>query len=1017
MATKTTETKAPSPQPITRSGNKFTTKWKQSGEYTDGQQWQYRLNIHSEWKRYPDASSADIGVKVTEKNINIPLENFHPVRRERYLTSFKFRVRGNKKNTDKEKFSWSDWASKEYVLKSPHTPKVETETTNNKTKFSWTVDNSATENRPFYRVSVWTALINDYNHSPKENTEWDLITTATTHEGASISKSGYSSAIGGFRATGYVEFTESSSKIAEGSWTRMVKIVSEGCAGEAVAYQYHVYGQAMQANQTDSTVNETSGGYSIKIEWDTAMDKSKPIDETNIQWVIAEPNSDTSCPTGLSWNDARTVYDTGEGESAVINVDATVGYDQCLYTRVNTTHDGVPTYGAAVLQVMGKLSPPTITVGTTSQPNATAQITISHGFVVDGTKVAIIYNKNGAETIVGLFSDSRTATVKCPAWDSDDTVTFGAKAVLPKSTSSHTDSGVTIYDVEAYMESDLVMQSGTVAKAPSDVSLSKSGDDVRVSWQNNWTDATGIELSWSENQFAWESTDQPETFEIDNPYLTSWRIAGLETGKTWYIRVRSFVEGDTNVKAYSPFSPTVLINLSSAPSIPTLALSRGVVPVGETVTASWEYASTDGTPQDEARIYSYASGTYTLIATSKTQEYIDLKFSTAGAYQLCIEVISASGQRSGKSSLINLTVATPLSCSMTNSLQDVTVIDADEDEVTVHALTALPLTATVTGAGTGGTTSLTIIRTDAYHLERPDESEVDGYEGETILSYTQTGNDQISIDYDDLIGSLDDGGLYRLTATVTDNIGQVASVSEDFEVLWARQALVPEGEVIIDNEHYAAIIKPIAPTGTISTDVCDIYRLSADKPALVYKGAVFGEKYVDPYPAIGENGGYRLVFRTKDGDYTTTDNMLAFSDFYDDTLDITDSIINFGGETLVLQYNIDVSHQWEKGFVSERFLDGSVKGYWNAGTMRSGNVSSVSIPLLEEDIISALRRLSEYEGKCHVRTPDGSSFPADVQVSESWTHGKRWTMADFQFNITRTDSEPEGIEYVDWVSV
>ena len=1005
------ETKKPTGLSITRNGNKFITKWHQGGkDYDDGQQWQYAIG--NGWTKYPGASDSNIGVKKTEKNINIALADYWPSGKK--LTAFKFRVRGNQKKSGKENLGWSDWESKEYELKVPSTPDVKAETSNNKTKFSWTVTNDTNKNRPFRRVSVWTALKENYNDAPSKNTQWTLITTQSTHEGASISKSGYSSALGGFQATGYVEFTESSSKIAEGNWTRMVKIVAQGCAGDSVSYDYHVYGQAGQAVQTDGVVNQTSSGYAIKVSWDTAMDRSTPIDDTVIQWVIAEPNPDMSCPPGLSWTDGRTVYDTGDDESAVINIDTSVGYDQCLYTRVNTQHDGVTTYGAAILQVTGKLTPPGITVGTTSQSTATAQITITHNFAIDGSRVAIIYNNNGAETIVGLVSRADTFTVKCPAWSEGDTVTFGAKAVLPKTVSSSTDDGVTIYDVDAYMESDLIMQSGTVAQAPSNVVLAKSDDDVRVSWQNNWNDATGIELSWSENQWAWESTDQPDTFEIDNPYLTAWRIAGLETGKTWYIRVRAFVEGDSNAKAYSPFSPTVAINLSSSPSIPTLALSQGVVPVGANVTASWDYASTDGTPQDEARIYSYANDAYTLIATAQTQEYIDLKFSTAGAYQLCVEVISASGQSSGKSPLINLAVAEPLVCTVTNSLEDVTVTDDDEEERTVHALTQLPLTATVTGAGTGGTISLVITRAAAYYLERPDESNTDGFMGETILSYTQTGINEISIEYDDLIGSLDDGGLYTLTATVTDNIGQSASVSEDFEVLWSHQAIVPEGLVLMDSDNCAAMITPIAPEGTTATDVCDIYRLSADKPLLVYSGAVFGQKYVDPYPAMGENGGYRFVFRTADGDYTTADNTLAFYDCYDDTFSPVGTIINFAGETVVLRYDLDISHQWDKGFVSERFLDGSIKGYWNTGVERSGSVKTVSVPAAEEGIISSMRRLAEYTGRCHVRTPDGSSFAADVRVSESWgTVGKK---VDFQLEITRTDSEPEGIEYADWMA-
>jgi hypothetical protein len=55
------------------------------------------------------------------------------------------------------------------------------------------------------------------------------------------------------------------------------------------------------------------------------------------------------------------------------------------------------------------------------------------------------------------------------------------------------------------------------------------------------------------------------------------------------------------------------------------------------------------------------------------------------------------------------------------------------------SLTALPLTATVTGSGTGGTTTLVIERAEDYHIDRPDEQDFNGFEGETILLFSQTG--------------------------------------------------------------------------------------------------------------------------------------------------------------------------------------------------------------------------------------------------------------------------------------
>ena len=369
-----------------------------------------------------------------------------------------------------------------------------------------------------------------------------------------------------------------------------------------------------------------------------------------------------------------------------------------------------------------------------------------------------------------------------------------------------------------------------------------------------------------------------------------------------------------------------------------------------------------------------------------------------------METISESGETSGKSDLVAITVAPAATCSMTNSLQDITITDDDESTRTVRSLTRLPLTVTVTGAGTGDTTSLVITRAEDYHVERPDESDQNGNEGETILSADQTGSDQITIGLDDLIGSLDDGAKYTLKAIVTDSIGQTAETSEDFEVHWSDQAIIPDGEYLIDRGENIAIINVIAPAGASASAVCDIYRLSADKPVLIYKGAEFGKKYVDPYPAFGNNAGYRLVYITECGDYNTAENVLAFLDLYDEQVEGRSTIINFDGGQIELAHDLKFSSQWEKDFVTIKHLGGSTRSYWMKGVQRKGSITAVSIPDDNEDLLASIRRLSEHEGECHVRTPEGSSFAADVQVSEKWDKGRG--IVDFTLNVTKT--EPKG---------
>ena len=979
MASKNKKSSKPSGLTITRNGNKFVCEWKiPSSKYGDGQQF-----------KATGVKAVSITKTLTKKTVTVDLSARYPAGKE--LSAVSFSVRGN---TDKKKDNkgWSDWASKEFALYKPRKPTLEAELTGtNKCKFTWTVSDTGTDTHyPFARVVIQTKLVKDCTWDPEDD-DWKEADEETSSS-----------------ASSYKEITENSATLAQGNYTRLVRIKSQGAGGESGwTYAKHVYSTAKEAVQTAGKVSDTSAGYDVQVNWNTAWDKSTPIDESVVEWVMTAPLSDMSCPSGLSWNAGATIEDTEGNESAHLTIDATLAEDQCLFTRINTKHDSNITYGTPKLQKTGVLKAPTgLAVEDVDPAAQTAKITATNESAVPGTEIEIIYRKNGSETIVGVIDGSPDyRTVKCPKWEDTDVVSFGVRTVLPKNTTTKTDEGVTIYTIETHMTSDVVWQSGSVATAPTSLTLERVDGDVRATWENNWSDANIIELSWSDDRNAWESTNAPETFDINNPFATSWRIAGLETGRTWYVRARAVYDSGDG-KTYSPYSQMKEINLSSSPDIPTLTLSQGVVAARQGFTASWEYESTDGTPQSEARIYEYdGDETYTEIGRTTTEEYIDLPgWSVEDTYLICVEVISESGQSSGKSGAVAITVAPAVTCSMDNSLQDTTITDDDGTERTVRALLTLPLTVTVEGAGTGGTTSVAITRAEDYHVERPDGSDRNGNEGETIISITQTGEDPISIGLEDLIGTLDDGAKYILTAIVTDSIGQVAETSENFEVHWIDQAIIPSGEYLIDREENVAIINVIAPDGASESATCDIYRLSADKPQLIFKGAEFGESYVDPYPAFGNSSGYRLVYITECGDYNTAENVLAFYDMFDEQLDGLKTIIDFDGEQIELAYDLKLSSQWEKDFATRKHLGGSIRGYWMKGVQRKSSVTAVHIPDDEEDLIEAMRRLSEYEGECHIRTPEGSSFTADIQVSESWDDGRE--TVSFTIDVTRT--EPAG---------
>ena len=322
------------------------------------------------------------------------------------------------------------------------------------------------------------------------------------------------------------------------------------------------------------------------------------------------------------------------------------------------------------------------------------------------------------------------------------------------------------------------------------------------------------------------------------------------------------------------------------------------------------------------------------------------------------------------------------------------------------------MSVTANGAGSSGTSIVTITRATSYQMARPDETEFHGFEGESIAVLNFTGEGTVSINRDDLIGSLDDGAKYTLTLTVKDNFGQTSTTSMDFGVAWTHQAVIPDGTVEIDEDALVAKITPNSVIGMAETDTCDIYRLSSDMPELIVSGATFGTTYVDPYPAIG--GGYRLVCVTANGDYITANSMPAWVDI-DTEWDYDHSIINFDGEQVLLYYNLDLSNNWEKDFQATRYLGGSVKGDWNAGVIRTATLSTVAFTEYDPDVINGLRLLSEYTGICHIRTLDGSSFKADLQVQEDRDHDDYGTKASFSISCTRVDPEElDGMTLEQW---
>lgn len=1003
-------TKAPTGLAISRNNGVYSVSWKCGDKnYSKGQQFQYRIN-----------SGGWVGLSVTagarSKAVGFNIASYYPTTGA-ILYNVSVRIRGKKKGG-----AWSAWATTTYTNYVPNVPSLEAsldDQQTNKCTFTWNLTTEATDARPYYHVRWETILVKESDVTDGSKLTWNS------------SALGWNTGAGSYASS--VTMTEDTTLLADASYTRWFRVCGRGARGSSAwRYSKHVYARPYQAKIEEAEVTQTDAeGLTCYAKWKADQTASHPIDYTTVQYLITVPNAGLTCPSGAQWNDANISADTEATDAVRFSIDDVLDKDECLFVRANTAHDTNVTYSEPKLASVGDLKDPTDLSYQVDNVNHTlTSVSVDNNSDVPDSFIAIVYRAGSNpedELVVGIIphgaSQPLVTPVQCPDWSGESAFSIGAYAAV--GTYNANSVG---YTVKAKMRSaSTIWVGGAVPVAPENVNVVQSPitGTATVTWNWTWEEASFAQLSWTDHDDAWESTDEPEIYNITKPKATKWNISGLELGKKWFIAVR-LVSGNPEEEnaIYSPWSDMKDIILSSVPNVPSLNLSARVITEGEEITASWDFVSNDGTGQISAEIKDEDDN---LIAHTETQKEVvidtgALGWSQGETHSLSVRVTSESNRTTEWSNPVSIVVAEALNCAIseTSLVADSEIITVDGN-VTVryfNSLTEMPLTVSLSGVNSNVTATLTVERTADYHMDRPDETQFDGYEGEIVYLTAQNTNENIIINQDDLIGLLDDEAHYRVFVTFKDVYGQSMSDSVDFEVHWDHQAIVPEASVEIDEENLIAKLTPIAPTGTLTGDTCDIYRLSADRPELIVKDATFGTQYVDPYPAIGEFGGHRFVFKTVNGDYITANNDIAWTDTGLEDGDILESekaIIDFDGNQLLLYYNVDVGHQWDKDFQQTKYLGGSIQGDWNAGVSRSGSISATMITLTDAEQIRMMRELAVYTGVCHVRTTDGSSYTADVQVSEDRDHDDYGKLASFSLTITRVDTETlDGLTYAQW---
>ena len=1141
-------TKPPTGLSISRSGGTFTCTWHiGDSDYKDGQQFYWNRNGVRQW------GVGGIGTGTTSYNVYPNLNGLTSitfgVRGNR--TYYTQKVKKKKKKYEPYWSTWSSYTYKLSLPYAPEVS-YELDTNNAYSgKFSWSIKEAddTTKNYPFLRYE-WESILVYKHNDTNPPTDWSDGGSAdgkvekgsgttgsgtwSKHEDAAFWNDPDASYARWFRvrsvgAAGATAWRyahhvyamprpayDVNAKAIPRAGDAGYSVVAEWTAPESIPYPiendlitYAVVKPRTVAKPVRATYELTQD--SAIVEGKTYYTRSgeegsyvyTPVETPVIEDLATyyEATGGTMVTTmdypaeSPSWSQAGVIIDTTDRDAMTFSITEVLDNDECIFVKIDTKHDSFTTVGVPTLAEggVGPLPKPKVKQIVPNPSTYRVSIQADNNSALEASFLAIYYRTEDKpdtyQTIGVLKHANNQITVQCPEWG-DKEFSIGVQCLVADySPIERSSEGVTEYSItNIKMQSDISWDEGRVPMPPKYVELSApNSSTIRVLWDWTWTEANKTELSWADHADAWESTDGPQTYEVTDLFAGAWNIAGVAVG-TWYVRARLIREDEGSV-LYGLYSDIKQIKLSSAPAIPSLILSSGVVHEEGEVTCYWAYVSTDGTAQMQADIceatldpvtnkYTYGD----IIDKTASAQHLTIPIQKLGwkageTHYLAVRVISVSGEQSqGWSTPVPIKVAEPLTVifDSTSLTRRTTVIEypiyviTEDTEInsekiyytrsgeeepytytevsspvvgdistyyeqsggqtqTSDYLTNLPLNFTVSSKGAASSITVMIERSSNFHMRRPDESELDGYEGEIVATKTFDGDGSYSITKEDLIGYLDDDANYRLVAVAKDSFGQSAK-SEDLEftVDWEHQAVVPSAECQMDEENYAVILKPLLPDGYVKQpgDVCDIYRLSVDAPELIYENAEFGERYVDPYPTLGDMGGHRFVFKTANGDYTTEDNHIAWYDTRDDEndyLDLFSVLIDFNGDQISLPYNVQLSNRWAKDFQQTNYLGGSVQGDWNPAVNRTGSVSTIGIVTDEfgldelDGTIEAVRRLATYPGICHIRTPDGSSYSANINVSEDREEKMINKIAKYSLEITAVDShELDGVTYELW---
>lgn len=544
----------------------------------------------------------------------------------------------------------------------------------------------------------------------------------------------------------------------------------------------------------------------------------------------------------------------------------------------------------------------------------------------------------------------------------------------------------------------------TIPAVPSGITTIKgtSATSIYVEWAKVNT-ATSYDLEYATKKSYFDNTD--ETTPINGIEFTHFEKTGLESGEEYFFRVRA-----TNSEGSSAWSPIKSVIIGKDPIAPTTWSSTTTVIVGEKLVLFWVHNAEDGSSQTYAELE--------LIINGNRQVYtVENKASEEDKDKTSSYEINTSEYVEGTT--IQWRVRTAGITRVYGDWSTQRTVDVyapptieislrDSQSKDIETLTSFPCY--IRGLA-GPNTQLpigyhvSIISNDIYETVDNVGNPKTVNKGESVYSKYFDTSYALMVELNAGNINLENNIKYTLQVTVAMNSGLSAESSIDFTVSWTDVEYEPNAEIAIDEETYAASIRPYCENefgALIDGVLLSVYRRDFDGNYTEICTGLENSKSIyvtDPHPSL-DYARYRVIATVEStGAMSYCDipgfpvngqsviiqweeDWNTFNTLNADELEQPE----WSGNMLKLPYNIDISENHSKDATLIEYIGRSHPVSYYGTQLGESQTWNVVIRADDEETLYGLRRLARWLGDVYVREPSGIGYWASIGVTFSKKH-------------------------------